>query len=329
MQTVFCKHTALFLLRLLPTKAPAPTARRSLVPTPSAAMAESRAHASALPDECPRPLHVLALDHRRPRASEKVVFHTWSAKTPPRLLAEPLGGLCCLGPELTLMHLATDLHPIALLMLACEFCGRYRINGGQPGFFEAEPLTSTRRLASVVEANVGIAGAKPLRALLPYVSENARSPMEAAVALLVGLPQRYGGLGLPRPVLNQRINPGRRGRRATSSSSYACDLFWPQARLALEYDSDLCHTGTERINSDAARRTALLALGVTVITATRDQIYQPRQFRQLETTLRRQLGVRRQVRCSDFNRRQRELRRYALGVGLDEGTLEHFARFGR
>ena len=153
--------------------------------------------------------------------------------------------------------------------------------------------------------------------------------MESAVSLMVGLPQRLGGLGLPRPTLNQRISPGRRGRAATSAHFYDCDLFWPQARLALEYDSDLCHTGADRLNSDAARRTALLALGITVVTATRDQIYRPRQFRQLETTLRRQLGVRRQVRCADFERRQEELRRYALGTGLRPGTPEHFVRFGR
>lgn len=329
MKIVFCKHTALFLLRLSSTQAPAPASGQRYAPVPSAPLIASRVRENPLFDQCPRPLHVLALDRRRPRPADEIVFNTWSARVTPRRLVEPFEGLCCLGPELTLLHLATSLHPLALLMLAHELCGRYRICQDPPGFFEAEPLTNTRRLSALVEASAGVPGAKPLRTLLPYLSENARSPMESAVALMVGLPQRLGGLGLPRPTLNQRISPGRRGRAATSAHFYDCDLFWPQARLALEYDSDLCHTGADRLNSDAARRTALLALGITVVTATRDQIYRPRQFRQLETTLRRQLGVRRQVRCADFERRQEELRRYALGTGLRPGTPEHFVRFGR
>ncbi len=375
MKIIFCKHTALFLLRMFSRRAPAPAAGRELARTPSAAYVAKVACDNPLLAECPRPLHVLAPDGKRPRNTADVVFHTWSARVPAAQLREPVGGLCCLGPELTLLHLAADLHPAALLMVAHELCGRYRIRLEQPGFFEAEPLTTPRRIAALLHlaadlhpaallmvahelcgryrirleqpgffeaeplttprriaacgrANAGAPGAKPLRGAIPHMGGNAHSPMEAAVALLLGLPNRLGGLGLPRPELNRRVTPGRRGREATSASFYDCDLLWPEARLALEYDSDLCHADADRLNSDAARRTALLALGITVVTATHDQIYQPRQFRQLETTLRRQLGVRRQIRCRDFEQRQRELRRHVLGVGLGQDAIARFIRFG-
>lgn len=328
MKIIFCKHTALFLLRMFSRRAPAPAAGRELARTPSAAYVAKVACDNPLLAECPRPLHVLAPDGKRPRNTADVVFHTWSARVPAAQLREPVGGLCCLGPELTLLHLAADLHPAALLMVAHELCGRYRIRLEQPGFFEAEPLTTPRRIAACGRANAGAPGAKPLRGAIPHMGGNARSPMEAAVALLLGLPNRLGGLGLPRPELNRRVTPGRRGREATSASFYDCDLLWPEARLALEYDSDLCHADADRLNSDAARRTALLALGITVVTATHDQIYQPRQFHQLETTLRRQLGVRRQIRCRDFEQRQRELRRHVLGVGLGQDAITRFIRFG-
>lgn len=49
-------------------------------------------------------------------------------------------------------------------------------------------------------------------------------------------------------------------------------MFWPEANVAIEYDSDLEHTGSARIAEDAQRRNDLTALGITTITATREQV---------------------------------------------------------
>ena len=73
-------------------------------------------------------------------------------------------------------------------------------------------------------------------------------------------------MGLPQPSLNRFIPLNAAEQKALNRSYFFCDLYWEQAKLAIEYDSDAEHSGSERIASDAARRNALLSLGITVIT---------------------------------------------------------------
>jgi hypothetical protein len=53
------------------------------------------------------------------------------------------------------------------------------------------------------------------------------------------------------------------------------DLSYPDAKIALEYDSDRWHTGTARRHADADRRNRLRALGWTVIEVTPATLRQP------------------------------------------------------
>lgn len=59
---------------------------------------------------------------------------------------------------------------------------------------------------------------------------------------------------------------------------YICDLYWPAARLAVEYDSDLAHTGSHRIARDSRRRNEIQSMGVAVVTITKAQAYSLSEF---------------------------------------------------
>jgi hypothetical protein len=67
--------------------------------------------------------------------------------------------------------------------------------------------------------------------------------------------------GIPRPVRQHEV-------RVAGKVVAKPDLSYPQARIALEYDSDRWHTGTAQRHADADRRNRLRALGWTVIEVT-------------------------------------------------------------
>ena len=287
-----------------------------------------RAHVAGLmPDD--RPLHVLDVAGTRPRARDGVTFHRWSAPLLPRHLLVADDDVLCLGPEALMMELGRHLDDTSLLMLGFELCGTYRIDPAyEAGFARCEPLATPGSVQRALDECSGAHGTARLRHVLPHLTGGSASPMETALALLAGLPRRDGGLGAPKPLLNHRIDPGRRWRSSADRGHYACDLYWPDRRVALEYDSDLFHTGGERISGDARRRGALQAMGVTVLTATRGQLYRRRDFLRLMEALRRALRLRSRASGRDHVERQERLRRLVLGLDQDPDSLPWIVRHG-
>ena len=97
-------------------------------------------------------------------------------------------------------------------------------------------------------------------------------------------------------------------QKALNRSYFLCDLYWEQAKLAIEYDSDAEHSGSERIASDAARRNALLRLGITVITVGNQTFRDRSEFKRVGATVARLLRTRIRPRSEHYDRRQIELR---------------------
>jgi hypothetical protein len=74
--------------------------------------------------------------------------------------------------------------------------------------------------------------------------------------------------GLARPVRQHEV-------RVRGTVVARPDLSYPDARIALEYDSDRWHTGTAQRHADAERRNRLRALGWTVIEVTPPTLRRP------------------------------------------------------
>jgi hypothetical protein len=74
--------------------------------------------------------------------------------------------------------------------------------------------------------------------------------------------------GLARPVRQHEV-------RVRGTVVARPDLSYPDARIALEYDSDRWHTGTAQRRADAERRNRLRALGWTVIEVTPPTLRRP------------------------------------------------------
>ncbi|MCL2488794.1 MAG: DUF559 domain-containing protein, partial [Oscillospiraceae bacterium] len=102
-------------------------------------------------------------------------------------------------------------------------------------------------------------------------------------------------------------------RKHFDKSYYVCDLFWPHENVAVEYDSDQQHTGSERIASDSKRRNALNSAGVRVVSVTKQQLYSHVELEGVARTIASHMGKRLFSKKNNFHARHQELRRQLLG----------------
>jgi very-short-patch-repair endonuclease len=124
-------------------------------------------------------------------------------------------------------------------------------NGLRRGLFSMSEIASLERRLS----RPGRAGGPTLRRLLEARAPNQRpTESEPETLMLQALRRR----GLPEPVAQHEIWVG-------GEFIARPDLAYPQAKIAIEYDSDEFHTGRVATRRDRARRHRLLSLGwVTV-----------------------------------------------------------------
>lgn len=271
------------------------------------------------------PLHVLVPNAAARDRCVRVRCHVCSRPL-------PLGSFVRLGeqlyassPELCFVQMATMLPFVELVKLGFELCGTYAERSeGTTRYGRPLLLTSVAALTRFVDSVGGIPGAVAARKAVKLVASCSASPRETALAMLLCLPLRRGGYGLPFPELNFRIVVGKSKRPVTEKGYYLCDLYWRDARIDLEYESDERHIGSERISRDSARRDDLAHLGVKVRTMTNRQMMDPVRFdkaaRQLASALH--VRIREQRGCQKARDALREalLRPSPIGQGADGTT---------
>lgn len=246
-------------------------------------------------------------------AANDVRWHVWSGSLPKSGAGfrRDAQDVFLASPELALLHYASHADLADAIALAFELCGTYRL-GGLLGFEKADPLTSMKRLNWFASGVQGARGVKRLRRIADRVLDGSASPMETALAMLLSLPCALGGYGLPSPRLNARIDVSSKNVLNQSKRYYVADLYWPEVRFAIEYDSDQWHVGPERIGQDAARRNALLFQGVNVVTVCSQQIMSESKMDDVAHIAARALGRSVRPRARDWRKRNRELRRVVL-----------------
>lgn len=200
-------------------------------------------------------------------------------------------GSLCPVPAHAVVALSAKLPDHYLVELACELAGSYRKDSRDPrGMVGRDPVLTAEGLRLYVEDAEGMGGVRGARKICPYVIEQSGSPMETTLYALFCLGIRLGGAGLPKPEMNARIDLSDKQRAATGRSYLKADMLWRENRVVLEYDSDWAHGNARSLNRDAARRNALQELGYTVITVTKDQVFDRERFLSMESSLARTLG---------------------------------------
>jgi very-short-patch-repair endonuclease len=261
------------------------------------------------------PFDILVSSANARKVNRWMQCHVCGAHFPDGSFVDMGHGMLVSSPELCYLQMAETLSLLDLIKLGFEFCGTYRYDSdaeNDAGFRAELSLTSKSRIAAFLARMPGARGHKLAEKALNYVLDNSASPMETVLALMLCLPYRLGGYGFPAPQMNHRVSVTQEARKASKKRYYLCDLFWPDAKLDLEYDSNAYHANTIRIAEDSSRRNALAYMGVSVITVTGNQISNDSEMHRVAQLLSKSLEKR--VRCSDksFPKRRMVLREHLL-----------------
>jgi hypothetical protein len=193
-------------------------------------------------------VHVLLPSSRSLRSPVVTVHHTTDLLP---VDVATLGPIRLTSPLRTVIDLAAELDADALELAIESGLRRWMFSVGQLRW----------RAASL--GGTGRRGSKTLRRLLER-DDLGRTDSGWEVRTSQALERA----GLPRPVRQHEIRVG--GKVVAKP-----DLSYPEARVALEYDSDRWHTGVARRHADAERRNRLHALGWAVIEVTPASLRHP------------------------------------------------------
>jgi len=266
------------------------------------------------------PINVMVGSQKANRRSKLVRIRVWSAIAPEWCFVKIDDEVYVSSPQYCFFQMAEELSLVKLIELGLELCGTYSLpamdesdheSGHESGYgclYNQTPLTSVKALKAFTVRMEGVNGRKKALRALRYVANGSASPMETIVFMFLTLSYKLGGYGLPKPELNKRIDIHKIAKQRLGRAFYKCDLYWPKANTAVEYDSDLHHTGPERIASDSIKRLDLKSLGIEVVTVTRRQMRNADEFENVAKAIAKNLGKRLWYMNPQFENARKNLR---------------------
>ena len=115
--------------------------------------------------------------------------------------------------------------------------------------------------------------------------------------------------------------------RTLGKRQYYCDLYWPEAKLAIEYESTSIHGFNETMQKDSKRRAALAQAGINVITVTNSQFNGIAELERIARIVAKAHGIKRTSSRFRPNAKRIELHRTLLKANwpgsLDSGRSEY------
>ena len=271
------------------------------------------------PSEC-SPLYLLVPQADRRRRVKHVRQRLFGAALPRHSFARIGTEVYVPTPELTFLLMAHYLSLHELVVLGMELCGHYRLAGANTEnplksnrtIYSQASLTTPQRLSDYLDHVEYVWGLSLAKQACAYLAADSASPMETALYVLLCLPRNLGGYGFPRPLLNVRRRVTVQAKRVTLSKTLFPDLFWPEALLDLEYDSEEFHASTEHLRNGAIRTLALRTMNVEVIAATKEMIYDVDTFDALAKLVAKSLGIRARKPGERGRMRREQLRSIVL-----------------
>lgn len=182
--------------------------------------------------------------------------------------------VCVASPEYCLLQSAQAYPRYRLMELCMELCGNYALDATEPRGFvsRSRPLTTLNSIATFLKSFAGEHHVPELDRATKHVQEGSWSPMETCAFMLLCLPKRYGGYGLPRPAMNARVELSKAERAVSARRYLVCDMLWPQQRVVVEYDGNDDHASFDDRAKDATKKNILTSKGYVVFTLTAKQI---------------------------------------------------------
>lgn len=214
------------------------------------------------------PVHILVAAGATRRPVEGCVIHQAHVPLPAGSLVCVENGLMLSSPEHLYLQSATKLDKLELTWFASELCSVFSLHPtDKDTLAPARSLTTLKRLSDYIQeaSKFNPYGAKKALAGLTHAVEGAASRREIACALRMSLPRSWGGRGIPKPALNYALTIDKRHAAVHGWQRVSVDIAWPEAQLAMEYDSDTYHLDPRRRARDNDKRAVLERMGWRVV----------------------------------------------------------------
>lgn len=295
--------------------------------------------------ELPQPAHIIVSNRSGLRPNEQVIPHGWS-------YGQPFGDLASANlaaenpyvcpPEMALMQMARTLSRPRLALLVDQAIGSYRILRPEAvPFYERlsgvsferkgcgasaagarasttayglPPLSNLETVRSYVAAMPRAWGSRLLGRSLSLAADGLASPLEAQVYALAFCGRANGSAGIPKPLVNSRLEATGPARRLFGSSWIKPDYFWPDAGVAVEVTGFLWHGGRQGTADTSRRMKGYEAMGVRAMTLTSPEVYDLLVFEGVLRQLAGWLGHGMPDETPHFRQRRAWLRSEVLGV---------------
>lgn len=237
---------------------------------------------------------------------------------PESVIRSPLyriaNGIFLPGPELALIQAARGKRIEEIAYLGTILCSTFCFAEDSSTLLARAPLTFPADIAKISDRHRDVPGCAHVRSAVHWMLANAASPRECALGLVLHLPPRCGGYGLPQPLFNEPINLAEANKKLADRSYYVADLLWQTQQLIVEYDSDAFHLTSASHHHDSVRRAALEDSGYRVISITRNHFACIDEMNRAAATIARALKHPLRFRVQGFEERQTRLWR-TLGLG--------------
>ena len=273
------------------------------------------------------PLDILVCAQSAKRPSKAVRPHVCSKPLPSGAFVNAGNGLYVSSPEFCFFQMAGEYSLAKLIALGIELCGTYSLldkrtmcdkRGDKHGStydqaqYNLSNLTNKKKLQAFAARMGGWSGQRQCLNALRYISDGSGSPMETILFMLLTLPHRHGGYGLPMPELNGCVYPKKGGLPFAGRSFYRGDLLWRDAGVVVEYNSDIIHANASSIANDAIRRNDLALYGIFEVTVTKEQIKSMVLFDKVARQIASGIGKKLRYKNPGFLEARRELRNAIL-----------------
>ena len=206
------------------------------------------------------------------------------------------------SPKLVFLELANELDIHRLILLGLQMCSH-------PVGKSNMAVTTKRRIDSFLKRTPGVIGHRNAVRAIKYIENGSASLMESIAFMILTLPNLYGGFGLKGARFNYEIPLEEKAKRQLRQKRCFADLYYPKAKLAVEYDSYAYHNSPSSQGKDGARAVALENQGIKVMRFVTTQLYNKKLFLEFALNLSSNLGKHMRIRTDKFYKAHRNLRK--------------------
>lgn len=205
-----------------------------------------------------------------------------------------LNGNMVSSPELLFLELACELSIHRLILLGLQMCSHKQ---GDP----SEAITTKQKLAAFLAKTAGHRGQKKAMRAVKYIENGSASIMESLAFMILTLPHTLGGYGLDGAVFNHEILLTGEARKLLGQRRCFADLYYKQARVAVEYESFAHHNSPKEQGKDAIRSEALERMGIKVMHLNTIQLFDRNACRIFAYNIAKQLKKCIRIRSKSFD----------------------------